>query len=137
MPTRVIAVGNTEATGVTIEADPQRTVLIVQNLDTVAGTDYLYVSDQTGQVATTGVQVAPVGGSLTLRRTHGEEPEKAWRLVAATAACPVRVMELFGEPTIHVEVKQEEPSPQEPDKPSMRMDAPRMRKIKVKPSGYL
>ena len=136
MPTRVYAVGNTEATGQTIDADPQRTVLIVQNLDTVAGTDYLYVGDEKGTVAATGVQVAPVGGSLTLRRTHGEEPEKTWYLVAATAACPVRVMSLMGEPTIHVEVKQEEPSPQEPDKPSKRMDAPRMRKIRVKDTGY-
>lgn len=136
MPTRVIAVGNTEATGVTIEADPQRTVLVVQNLDTVAGTDYLFISDQAGQVITTGVEIAPVGGSLTLRRTHGEQPEKAWRLVAATAGCPVRLMELMGEPTIVVVKKEEEPSPQEPDKPSMRMDAPKMRKIIVKDTGY-
>jgi len=134
MPTRVIAVGNTEATGVTIDADPQRTVLVVQNLDTVAGTDYLYMSDERGQVAATGVQIAPVGGSLTLRRTHGEEPEKTWYLVAATAACPVRLMTLMGEPAIVVERKKEEPSPQEPERPR---DAPRMPKIRVKETGYL
>lgn len=134
MPTRIIAVGNTEATGVTIEADPQRTVLIVQNLDTVAGTDYLWMSDEKGQVLLTGVVINPVGGSLTLRRTMGEEPEKTWYLVASTAACPVRVMSLFGEPTIHVEKKKEEPSPQEPE---VSRDAPRMRKIRVKETGYL
>ena len=133
MPTRVVAVGNTEATGVRIEADPQRTVLIVQNLDTVAGTDYLFMSDERGQVAATGVQIAPVGGSLTLRRTMGEEPEKTWYLVSATAACPVRVMTLFGEPTIHVEKKKEEPSPQEPEQPR---DAPKMKKEKHRDTGY-
>lgn len=134
MPTRVYAVGNTEATGITIPADPQRTVLIVQNLDTVAGTDWLYMSDEKGQVATTGVQIAPVGGSLTLRRTQGEEPEKSWYLVAATAACPTRVMDLFGEPTIVVETKPVEPSPQEPYQPK---DAPIMKKEKHIPTGYL
>lgn len=135
MPTRVIAVGNTEALPAIIEADPQRTVLIVQNLDTVAGTDYLYYSDERGQVAVAGQRIAPVGGSVTLRRTNGEEPEKTWYLVAATAACPVRVMEMFGEPTIHVEKKEEEPTPQEP--PRARPDAPRMRRITVKRTGYL
>jgi len=133
MPTRVYAVGNTEATGQTIDADPQRTVLIVQNLDTVAGTDWLYVGDEKGEVITAGIRIAPVGGSLTLRRVDGEEPEKTWFLVAATAACPVRVTTLFGEPTIIVEQKQPEPSPQEPEQPR---DAPRMRKIRVKETGY-
>ena len=137
MPTRLYAVGNVEATPTIIEADPQRTVLIVQNLDTVAETDYLYMSDEKGQIAGTGVQIAPIGGSVTLRRTDGEEPEKTWYLVSATAACPVRVMTLYGEPTIHVEVKQEEPSPQEPDKPGKKMDAPKMKKIKTPKTGYL
>jgi len=86
-----------------------------------------------GSVATTGLQIAPVGGSLTLRRTHGEEPEKSWRLVAATAACPVRIMELYGEALIQIEKKPEEPSPQEPDQPT---DAPRMRPITRRDSGY-
>jgi len=137
MPTRLYVVGNVEATPTIIEADPQRTVLIVQNLDTVAGTDYLYMGDERGEVTIQGVQIAPVGGSLTLRRTMGEEPEKTWYLVSATAACPVRVMTLMGEPAIIVEKKKEEPSPQEPDKPAQKMDAPKMKKIKVPLSGYL
>lgn len=133
MPTRVYAVGNTELTGVTIEANPQRTVLIVQNLDTVAGTDWLYMTDEKGRATVTGVQIAPVGGSLTLRRTQGEEPEKTWFLVSATAACPVRVMELFGEPTIVVEAKKEEAHPQEPYQP---LDAPDMKREKYVLTGY-
>jgi len=104
MPTSVYAVGNTEAAPQVIDADSQRTVLVVQNLDTVAGTDYLYISDEKGNVTTTGIQIAPVGGSITLRRSDGEEPEKTWYLVATTAACPVRVMELYGTPSI-IEVR--------------------------------
>lgn len=133
MPTRLLAIGNTELTGITIEADSQRTVLIIQNLDTVAGTDYLYVSDSPGSVITTGMRIAPVGGSLTLRRTDGEEPEKTYRLVAATAACPVRVMELFGEALIQIEEKPDEPSPQQPFSPT---DAPKMTPIKRRETGY-
>ena len=70
---------------------------------------------------------------MTLRRTHGEEPEKTWFLVATTAACPVRVMDLYGEPTIIVEVKEPEPSPQEPEQP---LDAPKMKKEKWTDTGY-
>lgn len=136
MPTRVVVVGVSEYTPTVIAADPQRTVLVVQNLDTVTGTDYLYMGDEKGRVATTGVQIAPLGGSLTLRRTMGEEPEKTWYLVSSTAACPVRVMELFGEPTITVEYKPEEPSPQDPTKPSKNKDAPAMKKEKWIDSGY-
>jgi len=133
MPTEVFAVGNTEATGITIPSDPQRTVLIVQNLDTVAGTDYLYISDERGQVAVTGIEIAPLGGSLTLRRTAGEEPEKTWFLVSVTAACPARVMSLYGEPTVIVETKPEEISPQEP---KQRLDAPIMPKETHIETGY-
>jgi len=135
MPTELYTVGVAEATPTVIDADPQRTVLIVQNLDTVAGTDYLYLSDEKGQVTTTGIRIAPVGGSITLRRTHGEEPEKTYYLVSATAACPVRVMTLFGEPTIIVERKPEEPSPQDPTKP-VYGDAPHMPGYKAIPTGY-
>lgn len=102
-------------------------------MDTTAGTDFLYVSDEKGRVATTGVAVNPVGGTLTLRRTHGEEPEKTFYMVSVTAGCPVRVMELFGEPTIIVETKLEEPSPQEPYQP---IDAPKMKKEKWIETGY-
>lgn len=112
-----------------IAANPQRTVLIVQNLDTVAGTDWLYMADERGQVSTTGVQIAPIGGSITLRRTHGEEPEKTWYLVAATAACPVRVVTLFGSWT----PPPEEPGPQEPYQP---LDAPDMKREKYADTGY-
>lgn len=136
MPTRAIVVGNTEATGVTIPSDPQRTVLVVQNLDTAANVDYLWMSDEKGRVAATGVVIVPIGGSLTLRRTDGEEPEKSWHLVAATVGCPVRVMELFGEPTIVVETKPEEPSPQDPTKPTGKKDAPDMKPEKHIPTGY-
>lgn len=134
MPTRAGVVGNTEVTGVTIPAEPQRTVLVVQNLDTVAGTDWLYMSDEKGRVAVSGVRIAPLGGSLTLRRTHGEEPEKSWYLVAATAACPVRYMILYGEATVIVKEKLPEPEPQEPEQPS---DAPKMKPEKHVPTGYL
>ena len=134
MPTRVYAVGNTEATGQTIESDSQRTVLIVQNLDTVSGTDWLYISDERGNVATTGIRLAPVGGSITLRKSHGEEPEKTWYLVAATAACPVRVMDLHGTPVVDIE-EEIEPSPQEP--PSAQViDAPPMERGQRIRSGY-
>lgn len=129
--------GVAEATPSIIEADPQRTVLVVQNLDTVAGTDYLYISDERGAVTTTGIRIAPVGGSITLRRTDGEEPEKTWFLVSATAACPVRVMTLFGEPTVIVEQKPEEPSPQEPEPPGNQgFDAPEMAVEGYQPTGY-
>ena len=133
MPTSVHTVGNTEATGVTIPADPQRTVLIICNLDTTAGTDFLYVSDEKGQVAITGITVNPIGGTLTLRRTDGEEPEKTFYMVAVTAGCPVRVMELYGEPSIIVETKPEEISPQEPERPR---DAPIMPKERWIDAGY-
>jgi len=133
MPTHVYVVGNTEITGITIPADPQRTVLIICNLDTTAGTDFLYVSDEKGRVAATGITVNPIGGTLTLRRTDGEEPEKTWYLVAATAGCPVRVMTLFGEPTIIVETKPEEINPQEPFQP---IDAPIMAKEHWIDRGY-
>lgn len=133
MPTSVHTVGNTEVTGVTIPSDLQRTVLIICNLDTTAGTDFLYVSDEKGQVAATGITVNPIGGTLTLRRTDGEEPEKTFYMVSATAGCPVRVMELFGEPTIVVVTKAEEISPQEPYQPK---DAPIMAKEKWIDSGY-
>jgi len=135
MPTRVYAVGTAEATPTVIPSNPQRTVLVVQNLDTVAGTDYLYLSDQKGNVVATGIRIAPVGGSITLRRTHGEEPEKTWFLVAATAACPVRVMELYGEPTVIVERKPDEPSPQDPTA-KRNADAPRMPGYRAIPTGY-
>ena len=138
MPTHLLVVGNTEATGQTIPSDAQRTVLIIQNLDTVAGTDWLYFSDQAGQVAATGIRIAPLGGIVTLRRTHGEEPHKAFRLVAATAACPVRWMDLFGVPTTVIEEMPEEPDPQDPEKPgpSKKFDAPKMQAIKRRVSGY-
>jgi len=135
MPTELYAVGVAEATPTVIDADPQRTVLVVQNLDTVAGTDYLYISDEKGQVTTTGIRIAPVGGSITLRRTHGEEPEKTWYLVAATAACPVRVMSLFGEAAVQIERIPEEPSPQDPAA-RRNADAPRMPGIRYIPTGY-
>lgn len=136
MPTRAGVVGNTEATGQTIPSDPQRTVLVVQNLDTVAGVDWLFMSDEKGNVAATGVRIAPLGGSLTLRRTEGEEPEKTWHLVAATAACPVRYMVLYGEATVTVEIKTPEFDPQDPTKPIKGNDAPTMKKVKHVDSGY-
>lgn len=136
MPTEVYAVGIAEATPTVLEADPQRTVLVVQNLDAVAGTDWLWMSDQKGRVTTTGVRIAPVGGSLTLRRTKGEEPEKTWYLVSTTAACPVRVMELFGEATVQVIHKPEEPDPQDPNKPTKFFDAPKMKPEKHVDTGY-
>jgi len=136
MPTRVLAVGISEATPTVIQADDRRTVLIVQNLDTVAGTDFLYLSDERGNVSTTGIRISPVGGSVTLRRSMGEEPEKTFYLVAVTAACPVRVMELYGVPSIiEVRITREPPeqSPQEPNRPT---DAPRMLGLKPIPTGY-
>jgi len=136
MPTSVYAVGTSEATPTVIDADSQRTVLVVQNLDTVAGTDYLYISDEKGNVVTTGIQIAPVGGSITLRKSDGEEPEKTWYLVATTAACPVRVMELYGTPSV-IEVRISRLPPEEdPQDPVRKNDAPRMPGIKYIPTGY-
>ena len=138
MPTRVYAVGIAEATPTILTADAQRTVLVIQNLDTVAGTDYLYVSDERGAVTTTGIRIAPVGGSITLRRVDGEEPEKTFYLVAATAACPVRVMSLYGKMPVQVEPVPEEPNPQDPthDPSSFVFDAPPLRRVKPIRSGY-
>jgi len=126
MPTRVLSVGTAEHT---IDPNPQRTVLVIQNLDTTL-TDYLYVSDEPGRAAVTGTRIAAGGGSITLRRVHGEEPEKAWHIIATTATTPVRVMELFGTPWI---TEPEEPSPQEPYAPK---DAPIMRKKGHIDTGY-
>jgi len=92
MPSRVESVGTTDFL---IRGDQARSVLIVQNLDTT-GTDYLYISDEDNPQIS-GVRLAAGGGSITLRRVDGEQPEKPWFLRATTAATPVRITELFGQ----------------------------------------
>ena len=126
MPTSVYSVGTGQTT---ILADAQRTVLVIQNVDTT-GTDYLYVSDSSGQGATTGIRLNGGGSSITLRRCRGEQPEKAWYLIAATVATPIRVMTLFGA------VSDGEPEEPDPQEPQPVLDAPNMAKQKYIPTGY-
>lgn len=128
MPSRAVVVGVSELAPTVILADDQRTVLLVQNLDTV-NTDYLWVSDARGSVVASGTRIAANGGSITLRRSRGEEPEKTWYLVATTAATPARILELFGA----VKKEPEEPGPQDPEAP---IDAPKMKKWKHTDTGY-
>ena len=128
MPTTLYTVGTTQTT---ISADAQRTVLVIQNVDTI-GTDYIYVSDSSGQGATTGIRLSGQGSSITLRRCRGEQPEKAWYLIAATAATPVRVMSLFGVVS-GGDGEPEEPNPQEPQPV---LDAPNMAKQKYVAVSY-
>ena len=92
MPSRVVTVGTSDYK---ILGDPSRTVLIVQNLDTV-GTDYVYIGDEPSPHLS-GVRLSAAGGSLTLRKVDGEEPSKVWYLRATTAATPVRITQLFGQ----------------------------------------
>jgi len=126
MPSRAVVVGVSELTPTVIMADDQRTVLVVQNLDTV-NTDYLWISDAKGDVVGSGTRIAANGGSITLRKIRGEEPEKTWFLVATTAATPARILELYGKE------EDEEVSPQDPYVP---LDAPKMKPEKHVDTGY-
>ena len=92
MPSRVITVGAT--VDYKILGDISRSVLIVQNIDTTA-TDYLYIGDEPSPHLS-GVRLSGGGGSITLRKVDGEEPQKTWYLRATTATTPVRLTELFG-----------------------------------------
>lgn len=122
MPTTVLAVTTAEQD---IPANATRTVLTIQNCD--VGADLVYVSDQKGDVANTGIRLSAQGGYITLRKAYGEEPEKSWTIIASAAATPVRYMELFGCPTTIVEHGNGKPDPQEPNHP---LDAPDMRRIR-------
>lgn len=92
MPTRVLVVGATAYTK--LPQNPLRTVLSIQNLDTVS-TDYIWVSDEPNPLIT-GHRIEGNGGQITLRKVDGEEPEKEWYIQATAASTPIRVLELYG-----------------------------------------
>jgi hypothetical protein len=125
MPTEARSLGTTEES---IESNSLRTMLLVQNLDTTS-TDYVWISDQPGNVAGDGIRIPALGGSITLRRINGEEPEKTWYIVATTAATPVRIMQLFGLSEV-VTVHEGNDNPQNPNTTPKGFDAPVMRRIR-------
>jgi hypothetical protein len=91
-------------------AEAERTVLIIQNMDTTL-TDYIYFGHDYN-VAVHGIRISGQGGSLTLRKSMGEEPEKAFYLVATTASTPVRLTSLYGKvEKVEVEVTYPETPP--------------------------
>lgn len=130
MPTTTLAIGVAETR---IDKDDERTVLIIQKM---VAANILFIYDESGVIYTSGGALAAQYASLTLRKSEGEHPEKAWYLMASGAATTTNVIELYGQPSI-VEVRitkePEEPKPQEPQ-PSK--DAPKMRPIRVKETGY-
>jgi len=90
MPVKAYSFGTTEDK---IGAEPTRTVLLIENIH---GTNYLYVSDQAGMALSDGLRINP-GGSLAFKKAHGEEPEKAWWIVASGAGTTTRIFVDYGD----------------------------------------
>ena len=127
MPTRVYSVGTSEVTPTELQPEEGRTAITVQNLDTT-GTDYAWISDQKGNVATTGLRIAAGGGAISIYQSDGWDTEGSWYIVATTAATPVRVMTGFKIPQVRTILDDDDDDPQGP--PSPKLDAPPMRRLR-------
>jgi len=117
MPTKQVTIGTTETP--IVEANPQRTVLTLANMDVV---DTIYVSDEPGVTTGRGYPIFPET-FISLPKIQGEEPQKKWYGITAVAS-DLAVLESFGD--ISQPEPDTEPDPQQPFHPQ---DAPRMRRI--------
>lgn len=90
MPSKAYSFGTTEEK---IDEEPDRTTLIIQNIH---GSNYLYVSDQQGMALSDGTRISP-GGHRDIKKALGEEPEKAWYVVASGANTTTRIFVDYGD----------------------------------------
>lgn len=90
MPVKAYSFGITEQK---IGREDNRTVLSIQNIH---GANYLYVSDQKGMALSEGQRISP-NGVFLVKRALGEEPEKAYFVVASGANTTARIFVDYGD----------------------------------------
>jgi len=96
LPSKGYSFGTTEEK---IGEETNRTVITFQNIDAA---NYLYVSDTAGRALSDGVRINP-SGSFTVRKADGEEPEKAFFVVASAANTTARIYTEYDDyPFVHV-----------------------------------
>lgn len=105
MPTYTYSVGTTQQ-AITVQ-DDRRTVLVINNIH---ATQTLTITDNLG--STSGIVIA-AGGSLTLRKLFGEEPNKVYYATGSAAATTCRTLELYGDIPVEREIISL-PNPQTP-----------------------
>jgi len=104
MPSKGYSFGTTEEK---IGEETNRTVITFQNIHAV---NYLYVSDTAGRALSDGVRINP-SGSFTVKKADGEEPEKAFFVVASAANTTARIYTEYDDyPFVHVVSYPTEPS---------------------------
>lgn len=96
MPSKGYSFGTTEEK---IGEENNRTVITFQNIHAA---NYLYVSDTAGRALSDGVRISP-SGSFTVKKADGEEPEKAFFVVASAANTTARIYTEYNDyPFVHV-----------------------------------
>lgn len=96
MPSKGYSFGTTEEK---VGEESNRTVITFQNIHAA---NYLYVSDTAGRALSDGVRISP-GGSFTVKKADGEEPQKAFYVVASAAATTARIYTEYDDyPFVHV-----------------------------------
>jgi len=96
MPSKGYSFGTTEEK---IGEEPNRTVITFQNIHAA---NYLYVSDTAGRALSDGVRINP-SGSFSVKKADGEEPEKAFFVVASAANTTARIYTEYDDyPFVHV-----------------------------------
>lgn len=118
MPTKRVVVATTGTQ--IVDQNPERTVLTLANEDAA---NIIYVSDEPQKAVADMYPIFPET-FISLPRSHGEEPHKAWYGRTAVQST-LKVLESFGE--ISELEPSEEPDPQQPYHPQ---DAPRMRRLR-------
>ncbi len=112
MPTKDYSFGTTEET---IGREDSRTVLMIQNIH---ATNYLYVSDLKGGALNSGIRISP-GGHITFKKASGEEPEKAYHVVASGADTTTRIFVDYGDyPSVDIRGIVPEAIPPSPIQPT-------------------
>jgi hypothetical protein len=110
LPSKAYSFGVTEEK---IGAEPDRTVLIIQNIH---ATQNLFVSDDSGQALSDGVRITP-NGSFDCKKALGMEPEKAWYVVASGAGTTTRIYTDYGDyPKVISEHPHEHEHPPTPER---------------------
>lgn len=96
MPSKGYSFGTTEEK---VGEEPNRTVITFQNIHAA---NYLYVSDTAGRSLSDGVRISP-NGSFTVKKADGEEPQKAFFVVASAANTTARIYTEYDDyPFVHV-----------------------------------
>jgi len=84
LPTKAYSFGTTEET---IGREDNRTTFSIQNIHAA---NYLYISDLKNMALSDGQRISP-GGVFIVKKALGEEPEKAWYVVASAANTTARI----------------------------------------------